>query len=606
MANPTATIALTDFSPGIFSDYHGGSESTVDTAAGRQGSIPANGAATIDSTYRCCSDSSGALVPLPKRVSSGVTVALPGTTTAPTYYPTSQQALYVADAITFQGAYDSIPYDRPTVDPIVSVLYQFPHDPAGTSTYRRYFLGRMFRRYKTSPDTIDFYFQRAGSSGDTSVAPGFLTFARHGSFGSTVRMHLVTGISAFHSDPTTGAIPANVLPLTTFDTDNVGGGTYPAILNSAVTAWPDPANATNESFLAVPGQAGAHSLVGHQGRVVAAFRSAYTFGGITIPLDYVRYTGPNDLDSTGEYAEIGEENTSRIAFLASQSADELLVMKESGGAYMVRGDLNNPTIQRLPYLESTYGVAVQPASTPLGLVYATRNGIFLWAGGDTTEKLSTQVEGFFFRHEQDTTNEVYTGNRGRMDYWHPWVCVPNNYLLDTRTKAWWRLEAPTTNSTVPYNAYQVASLSGKLYAFPYKITATQTNAWDTYDPTVLADSYSWQSQPLVETKERVRAFQQITLVASVGNTTEVATVTVTLTGFDKDGEALTPVATTFTFSDASGAGKPIIRVKDIAPNFNAMYVQVKIVASSANSSTAAPKIHQVHLHTAERARNPTG
>ena len=54
-------ITIDDFSPGIHGDYHSGITGTTRGSAYLQ-----NGAAVIRSTYRCCSDQVGALVPLPE------------------------------------------------------------------------------------------------------------------------------------------------------------------------------------------------------------------------------------------------------------------------------------------------------------------------------------------------------------------------------------------------------------------------------------------------------------------------------------------------------------------------------------------------------------
>jgi hypothetical protein len=140
-----------------------------------------------------------------------------------------------------------------------------------------------------------------------------------------------------------------------------------------------------------------------------------------------------------------------------------------------------------------------------------------------------------------------------------------------------------------------------MYAIPYKVTPTLSTVGVEYDPAVLSSSYSWKSQPMVETLDRVESYQEIMLIASPGNTSNTNTVTVTLSGFDGKGVAVTPIATTFTFSGL-GDGSPFILRKKLGA-FQAMQVQVRIEASNGGGLPAC-KIHAVRLGHTSRNRSP--
>lgn len=173
---------------------------------------------------------------------------------------------------------------------------------------------------------------------------------------------------------------------------------------------------------------------------------------------------------------IAEDDVSEIGTIGVTTVDQLLIVKHHTGGAMISGDLDNPSIRRLPYIESTGGVICKGANTPIGFVYGSNNGIYVWAGGDSTQKLSTQLDGFFWDHTNGSTEETYAGSRGRMAYWNNLVCVPNNFLYDIEAQSWWRFKVtdllPISADIAPYNCYDKDE-QGQLYAFPYR------NKWPT-------------------------------------------------------------------------------------------------------------------------------
>lgn len=294
-----------------------------------------------------------------------------------------------------------------------------------------------------------------------------------------------------------------------------------------------------------------------------------------------RYNGLNVL----------EDIVTDIGTVGVVSSDQVLLVKHRGGGALVSGDIESPTVRRLPYLEPTHGVITKGAQTPIGYVYGSRNGVYAWEGGEVATKLSAQIDGYFFDHTNGNVAEWYGGQSGRFAFWNRLICVPNNYLYDIDTRSWWRLEGPTDR---PFNIYNDSD-TDQLFAFPYKHTANTQPLWYQYDPDVLDTQYSWQSHPLVETRGRTFSFQNVVLVAtSFGGS--VATITVTLTGFDLTGNLVTTAPVTFTLADKT---EPQLLRKDITPNFLAEYVHVKIVANS-NDTEPAPKIHSLKLGVAER------
>lgn len=293
----------------------------------------------------------------------------------------------------------------------------------------------------------------------------------------------------------------------------------------------------------------------------------------------------------------GDDHVQLIGSFGVVAADQLLIVKGKDGGVVLSGALGSPTIRRMPYVESTHGVVCRGAMTPLGLVYGSKTGIYAWSGGDTAVKLSTQIDGFFWNHAS-AADDIYSGNRGRMAWWNRFVAVPNNYLFNADLGSWWRLSGV---SGTAYNVY-CEDGQGRMLAFPYKLSSSQNVLYHIYDQAILAKSYSWQSQPLLETRGRKTTFQEVRMVVTHKGSS-AASIIVTLSGYDSTGAAVTPATITFSVP-SNTASVPQLLYKDITPNFQAEYVQVRIQADSNNSADPAPKVHSIKFGTRDSARTP--
>lgn len=293
----------------------------------------------------------------------------------------------------------------------------------------------------------------------------------------------------------------------------------------------------------------------------------------------------------------GETILSQCGAMGTVTNSQLLLVKHRGGGVLISGDLNNPTVRLLPAMESTHGVTCRGIQTPIGFVYGSLNGIFAWQGGDTSKNLSPQLDGFFWDHTQQFTSnnprDTYLGSRGRIAYWNNFICVPNSYVYDTRTESWWRLN---NISSVSYNVYD-ESPAGTLLAFPYKLVDPDNAVVYAYFADQLSHDYSWQSQPLIEsTQGRTVSVQNVEMRVThyLG---QAATIPVTLKGFDATGAVVT-VSMTFNLT---GTGDMQILRKDIAPNFQAEFMQVTVNPIAADNTIPAPKIHEIKLGLGQRA-----
>lgn len=619
-------IDLSDFTPGIFGDYHA---SATPSSSATRAAIPRNGAATVENTYRCVASPSGGLEPLPGMdenayEAGAVTTLIPNAAT--TNYASRYPALYLLDAIAL-GQPHVITSQLPAEGAVqVATLWgAILNAVPGVNPYEFIQIGRSWAHEWNGASWAwqvgDYYFESSETGGwipdpvDARVPlPGAnLTTWRGASTTGGPPIPVanlaagVAGCNAFQVSHGVAAIPAVRQPWTTYDTDVAA--TYPcaaiAFLSGHVFFHPNPTTPTVPSTH-VP-NAGVlpsypHYMLGHQGRTVALCRAAGSGGFPTLYGFYVRdeywYTPPLDPRSQVFTAgpvrdQAADDNiVGPIAFGASLSQDEMLLVRDKGGAIVVRGDLDNPTVQRLPGVESTYNcITCVPAVTPLGVVYASRNGIFAWNGGETSDRLSDQIDGYFWDFRNSTT-EYFIGNHGRLDFWHPFIAVPNNYLFDTRTQSWWRLE-PTSTLGIAFSHYSVDPSTNRLLAFPYKATANNAQVFRTFTNTYLAPSWSWQSQPIIESRDNLLAVQELEIMVSPGsNINTNQTLAVTITGYNADGSPITPVTETFTFSGVNGA-QPIIMRKDVHAQLNVRYMQVRFVAdggSTGGGNGNAPKL----------------
>lgn len=619
MAKATEYITIDDFTPGIFGAFY--QHGYTPTPEGHSISQP--GAAVMEGTYRCGADLTGSLVPLPA-LAVGKTASPPGVITD---YPSGQPWVYQVDAFV-RSKVNATTTESP--DPWeVFVHWYFCSDVDVHGTFRVYSLTRLYREWEDTPNNIDVALFRSADQStfpydvpSANFASWLMELVANQSYISSMTWVMETaytnrtGLRAVSG----GAISANVQAITTYDSHETNYST--ALTGGTIATYPRSADLDDPtpSFTAFDLQANARLVAVHQGRIVVLVLRESTGGAGNDALndalaatDQLRYWAAT-IEPSGSYSElwVGEENTIGVGVMASVSADELLLIKHNNGGYIIRGDLDVPTVSRLPFIESTYGLAMTPAYTPFGLVYGSRNGVYLWTGGETSEKLSVQLDGFFWDHTRLDQFSNYGGHRARFAYWAPYVCVPNNFLYDTRHKSWWRIDEPIVDdddNVVPFNIYCVNPYDGRLFAFPYLITETQTNVW--YEATMeinkatspaRAGSYSWKSQPLATTRNRMINVTELRLMTTSqvrDFSDDGGTVAITLSGFGPDGQAVTPVTTTFTLTISEDM--PQILVKDIVPNFQAAYVQVRIEAS-AEDGYAAPKVHSVDIGIADRAR----
>jgi hypothetical protein len=616
MANPQpeVTIRIADFRAGITDTNYrpAGGAGTTDSATS-----PAT--ANADGTRGCCADPiTGALIALPRRqtriTQAGITI---GNDFTANYYPSDGAANYITDIAAFgplrPSSYHTMNENSDTT--VVALAYTWLYRPAGTGTsympielvrayYPTIWAGTPVQDFHWGRDT-DIYSSMFLAGG--LVGPS-LCRARSDSVtpprvSETIPILAFLASRRFNASMATGAIAANELGLTSYDSvvsEFTAGALHTANTDYPrrnVHTYPDPSDVTATRTNGFDIAGFPYMILSHQGRGVFLTYQDRSWGALNSArsaADYVIYTQPADwVDPSVEAALYVEENPTPYGTAASLNANELLLIKRSGGGVLVRGDLDNPSVIRLPYIESTGDLIHYGTPTPIGFVYGSRNGIFAWAGGDQSICISDQLRGFFWDHTSGTTAEKYATSRGRFGFMYPWIFVPNDFIFDTRTKSWWRTRYDPTNSNdFRLNCFDVDPASGHMLAARYKINGTATTAVDYFDPDVRETSYVWTSHPIVNTADRQFVAQEIELVAATHSSDSI--ITVKVDAWDTNpatSDPTTPASTTvtFTFNDAAYVDSTVKIKKDIAPNVTGRYVRLT-VTSTDNGSVAAPDI----------------
>lgn len=375
-------------------------------------------------------------------------------------------------------------------------------------------------------------------------------------------------------------------------------------LNSDDADWklfivPDPDTTSTDTLeMVTTGFIGV--VVCHQGRIVwigsLTGGDDFTDGHTFDIFEQIGWTEVNDHSTlVSNFAFIAvPENPTGYGAWASLNASELFLVKRAGGGVVIRNDLDNPTVVRLPGVASTGRFVNLGVDTPFGFVYGSERGVWLWTGGDACQLLSPQLHGRFLA--TDTLPDNYVGLHGSFTFSEPYVFAPNSWVFDTRTESWWKLRNNPDIAVELHSAFYDVDLDGNVYAFP---SAMPVGADDDehnvfaqiYDLNLGESAFSARTQPLARTRNRELEFREIILKAS-----GVGTITITLEGIDNGSGAATPRTETFIVDSLT----PVVRVQ--ATELRGQDISAIVTSTADNPQSSAPVVHSVLLGYSERQR----
>lgn len=537
-------IDVSDFTPGIYSRFGLGSQSAPTPP----------GAAQETNTYRCVGYATGGLGPAPRRVTANTKSGLDFLTDASANVldggKVRQLAFFALVPVSVgPGANRTATPDK------LFVIWEYFYNNGGVTERRTKAL--VIGVYDT---TNPLYTMRS--------------YVNVEAVGTEFSTAFYTSSRTNNTTPTNPGIPI-VVGMVMYPGGSIAGyretWTYPAFATPAADSVASLLTDTRDG------------LVAHQGRVVT-FKYASESVGATGAIPNNERLGWFPVNNVGGAVSADsvfvEENPSGYSSWGAMNANELFLLKQVGGAVVVRGDLDNPTVIRLPGVAPAY-VKSKAAATPIGLVYGSRSGVYVWEGGDTATLLSPQMDkGNFWIPDRSLG---FLGDVGSFCNWMPYILAPKNWMYDTRTKAWWRLDDVNTRELAWYSA----GLTGYIWAGPAYWTVASPTMAEMYDPTLGASDYSWFSQPIPATQNRVINIREIQVLLQ-----GYGTVAVTLTGLD--GATITE-----TFTVNSTAQPKLFRANC---KLQGTDITVKIVSTGNDVNTDAPSVYAVRIGHTQRMK----
>lgn len=470
------------------------------------------GTAQRSGTFRCIANRSGALEPLPKRQTP---FTMPHEGTTPNYII----GVYIPPygILPTSGVYN------PNIFPVHQMFVGTERHESG-NYYVKVRRARRFEPPGTAFDTIKSVTGPIATTGTTPWAP----------------KPTGMGFSATRSKRDDWRKPGCAVTIMLYSQ---------GFLGAFLSEFPDDQNQTSltpydifTATVAVPGLF-MLNMTCHQGRAIVELAEADNqgTGAITFMGENVIWSQFNDVTTanwlsntidpeTGTLshpAVFVPENPSGFSFMASMSANELFAVKTGQGGLYVTGNLGDsttaasPSVVSLPMVTGT-DIAQIPAINTLGVCYGSRqSGVWLWSHGDTSRLISPQLaEGFWTIPSSIAPLDDWGGISYSFANWNEWVVTPHNWVYDTQSGGWWRLEddsvAKFRFTTGRWNLLYCGENS---YTDTYD---TPISFFDRNGP--FSPSYSWQSQPLWETIDTLVDIREITLrVRGSGQVTVTAT-----------------------------------------------------------------------------------
>lgn len=304
----------------------------------------------------------------------------------------------------------------------------------------------------------------------------------------------------------------------------------------------------------------------------------------------------------GEF--FGPENGSTIGTWGSFSEGEFWFAYQNGGGGIVYGDIQNPTLfTPLPGITGTGSAIGEAIPSPVGLVYVTDfDGAWVWNGGNTTTKISAQVQdNQLSRLANDAppiraANLAFDTNIGSASHgaWVNWVFFPNNWMYDSLTNSWWQVEDPAVHN---FQVHAGGGLRGRHFYSSVGTAVAPTAAgtlsvpvvrWDHQNP---ASTYVWISNPIPSVGSSV-VLGAVEICASNPTSTS-ATVTITPTSppsqslFFNQNQSQ---SVTFTIPPNTASYREAQQL-----GYNDHNMCVRVDAANSNSTNGAPTVHEINL-----------
>jgi hypothetical protein len=530
-------VQIKDFTPGI-SDAPGANYPP--------------GAAQRNATFRCIANRNGALEPLPRRQTP---FAMPHAA-ASTSTQIAVNGLHVPNIGMLPTVLPFTPGQYPEHEVFVGIEWL----EGGNRKHNLY----RNRRYE-STGTMDVLRSITFADSAASLTPVGMGFATTRSNRANWRSPGVPVVVAMYS--------------------------YGANHNYVIEFPNDQSTSSNTPYVIFSDTASIYlGLCAHQGRIVMQLASAYGQGVDTVTFmgEAVIYSDFNDLTTANWWSQKVDpdsgvtslpivfipENPAGLSFLVSMSANQVFGVKNQGGMY-VTGDLAAGAVAvSLPMVTGSE-LLQTPVVTSMGVVYGNRtSGVWVWGHGDLSQLISPAMTPDFWVITSGGDLDQFGGIAYQFARCDDWVLVPNNFLYDTITQSWWRLEDESVARIRYFSVFSHFIYGSE--SFYTGTSDTPIHEWVREDKAL---SFSWQSQPLWETVDNLVDIREIVLRVRGAGTVKVTATGETSSSF-------------VTFTGISATLPVLIRQPFRLQDAN---VAIKIESTGATGSDPAPTIYECNV-----------
>lgn len=547
--SPMQWVHIDDFSPGCYDGSNISSEHPI------LSSVPL-GAANLDTTFACSAIAGGALGPLPTIVDSAPFSALSGLPGA------STEAVITCFITTPQlddGNYEIfVVYeaDDGTTHYVAAFSFEAPGGPLNGVT---------------------------GPTNNSASTPGF--------FGAPYPAFTRMSVGGTGNPPPVLVFPGSVAT----DANGANGHlwVYPPLLAPTTFDCQD---------LIVSASSTTGQVICYGNRVICLVGQDYSWpagGGINTN-ENINYTDPPESSAYGDQlAILSIETPWGYGAWGTESVGELMLIKKYGGGVILYGDINDPTsVIRMPSVQSTGDMVGRACPTLSGLIYCSQDqGAWVWDGGNTSQKISDNIDDKFFDLESGV---IQSNNYGFfVERWQKWIMFSGNVIYDTEKGSWWKLYPRLgldLGSLVGRDIfwYSLTQNGNQMATAPLLITDNAQAFFSTFDNEVPSPEYQWESLPIHvnQNADRVLDVRQIIVRASDPSNTGTATIGI--------------ACPNGTFSDGSVAADDPIGLDPTAIRFNVgMGAQglddIIIQLQAHNPGGSAPIVHSIDVGYVVRA-----
>ena len=374
-----------------------------------------------------------------------------------------------------------------------------------------------------------------------------------------------------------------------------------------VYMYPDPSAPTTYGVLelysiANPGIAG--QVIVHQSRIIvlAGIDYPYPAGGGFNTNEQIGFSDPPNSTVMGlQDTVLATEQPYGYGCGGSISAGELFLVKKRGGAIVVTGDIFSPNVTILPGVESVGGIYGSAHSGMAGFVYCSYdNGAWVWNGGSTAQKISSQLDDSFFLPPEFANMEsnnygFYVRCIGDRVYFS------NNWVLDLRTNSWWRYYPTKAQGGVDLFYVQEVD-GGAIWCSKLSFTDTHRHYLYRFDQATPSETWQWQSLPIRLTTDRYVQLRQVVVRASANSDNGAGTIKVAVyNGATLVGSVTTPASS--IGNEPTMIRMPIGGISAGGSSYASEDLTIRI--SAMGNGGAAPNLHSCSLGWAARAHAPT-